>query len=308
MHKKVFITGITGFLGARLANAFLSKGYKVAGLRRNNSDLSRLSEIENRIAFINIESDHWREQVIDSAPSFIIHSAWNGVSAKDRNNWQVQCKNLDLLVELLSLSKTIGVKKFVAFGSQAEYGLFSGIISEDSELKPTTAYGFFKAKAMDILKFFCETEDMNWYWLRLFSFYGEGEDENWFIPSVVNSLMNHKPLEMTKGEQKYAYMYVGDLSEVISKIIESPVISGVYNVSSKTAYPLKEVVERLVEIVGNDNAEIKFGAIPYRNNQPMHIQGDVSKLESQIGFIHETSLDSNLQKVVRCIKTQTSKV
>ncbi len=47
----VLITGITGLVGSFTARHFLAAGYRVAGLKRANSDLSLLQDIENQIVW-----------------------------------------------------------------------------------------------------------------------------------------------------------------------------------------------------------------------------------------------------------------
>jgi dihydroflavonol-4-reductase len=49
--KMVLITGITGLVGSFTARRFLEAGYQVAGLKRQNSDLSLLQGIENQITW-----------------------------------------------------------------------------------------------------------------------------------------------------------------------------------------------------------------------------------------------------------------
>ncbi|MDZ7900689.1 MAG: SDR family NAD(P)-dependent oxidoreductase [Arcicella sp.] len=51
IEKVVLITGITGLVGSFTARRFLEAGYKVAGLKRANSDLSLLQGIENQIVW-----------------------------------------------------------------------------------------------------------------------------------------------------------------------------------------------------------------------------------------------------------------
>jgi nucleoside-diphosphate-sugar epimerase len=105
-------------------------------------------------------------------------------------------------------------------------------------------------------------------------------------------------MDMTPGEQQYAYMYVGDLAQIICDLISSSATSGIYNVSSKYAYSLKDIVEKIIQIIKPLKSHVNFGAIPYRENQPMLIQGDVAKLEKEIGEFKETPFDLNLKKVV----------
>lgn len=41
----------------------------------------------------------------------------------------------------------------------------------------------------------------------------------------------------------------------------------------------------------NPAFELKFGTLEYRKNQSMHIEGDMKKLEDQIGKIHFTDFN-----------------
>lgn len=52
LYIMVLITGITGLVGSFVAKQFLAKGHLVAGLRRANSDLSLVSEIQHQIQWL----------------------------------------------------------------------------------------------------------------------------------------------------------------------------------------------------------------------------------------------------------------
>jgi nucleoside-diphosphate-sugar epimerase len=175
------------------------------------------------------------------------------------------------------------------------------VIDENYILEPKSAYGLSKHLCSQTIKVFCEQNNIDWYWLRLFSFFGEKEASNWFIPTLIKNISDNKPMDMTPGEQRYAYMYIEDLAEIICNLIKSSAISGIYNLSSKNSVSLKEIVEKIINIIKPLKSQVNFGAMPYRDNQPMLIQGEVSKLEGQIGEFNETSFDINLKKVVEYI-------
>jgi nucleoside-diphosphate-sugar epimerase len=300
MSKRVLVTGISGFLGSQIAQKLYDNGFELIALKRNNSVMSRCNDFSENMKYVNI-SENWEQKVIELNPQIIIHSAWEGVGAQERDNWEIQTNNLQFTLKLLSIAKEVNAEKFISFGSQAEYGYFSGSIDENYVIEPKSAYGLNKYLCSQTVKVFCEQNNIDWYWLRLFSFFGEKESINWFIPSLIKNISENKPMDMTPGEQRYAYMYIGDLAEIICNLIKSTASSGIYNLSSKNSVSLKEIVEKIIKIIKPLKSQVNFGAMPYRDNQPMLIQGEVSKLEREIGEFNETSFDTNLKKVVEHI-------
>ena len=282
---KVLITGITGFLGSHIAENLVANNIEVIGLKRNDSDVWRCEEFKDKIQWVAIDDNGFFENELKKY-SFdtVIHGAWIGVESDTRDNWNEQSKNISFLVSLLEVAKTVGVKKFIFLGSQAEYGNIDGKISEDHKTKALNAYGSMKLACLEIVKTFCGTNDMNWIWLRLFSLFGEKENQNWLIPSLIASMLTNKQMDFTPGEQKYAYLYVKDYASIMNKVIKMPVESGVYNISSNQTRTIKSLVEDIRDYV-NPEFILNFGALNYRNNQSMHMEGDILKLCSQIGEV-----------------------
>jgi len=294
------ITGISGFLGSQIAKQLQLEGHKLLATRRSSTNLLRCKEFETEIIWINIENEEWQNEVIGYSPQTIIHSAWLGVSANDRDNWPVQFSNVEFVLNLLLIAKSCKVEKFISFGSQAEYGVFSGIIDENYPITPSSAYASAKVAVSQIINNYSTLNGLNWYWFRLFSFFGEQEDNNWLIPTLIKRIHSLERMDMTPGKQKYAYMYVGDLAKIVSKIVNFDLDSGIYNISSSKAISLLELTEKILKIIKPISSQINFGAIPYRANQSMHIQGSTSKLETALGIkIHEIDFDESLASVVK---------
>ena len=286
--NKVLITGITGFLGSHIAENLIASNIAVIGLKRRNSDIWRCKGFEDAVHWVDIDEEGLYEKEL-SAMDFdtVIHGAWIGVASDLRNDWGEQSKNISFLLSLLEISKNAGASKFIFLGSQAEYGSFNGKINEDYPANAVNAYAGVKLACLELVKTFCLTNNMNWIWLRLFSFFGEKENSNWLIPSLIRLMKVGNQMDFTKGEQKYAYLYVKDFATIMNSLVTSSVQSGIYNVSSSESRTIKSLIEEIRDYV-NPNFVLNFGALPYRLNQSMHMEGDSEKLFSQIGKINST--------------------
>lgn len=294
MRPAILITGITGFLGSHIAENLVSHSIQVIGLKRKDSDVWRCEEFKDKIIWVDIdEKGFFKEELEKHSFDVIIHAAWIGVESDSRDNWNVQSKNIPFLVSLLEVAKTVGVEKFVFLGSQAEYGNIDGKISEDQKTNALNAYGSMKLACLEIVKTFCETNSINWVWLRLFSLFGEKENQNWLIPSLITSMLTTEQMDFTPGEQKYAYLYVKDYALIMKRIITMPVESGVYNISSDQTRTIKSLVEDIRDHI-NPEFILNFGALNYRENQSMHMEGDILKLCSQIGEVEFTDYNEAL--------------
>jgi UDP-glucose 4-epimerase len=296
--NKVLITGITGFLGFHIAEVLISRGISVVGLKRKNSDIWRCEEFKDKIEWVDIlDNGSFINQLVNHSFDTIIHAAWMGVEANDRNNWTEQIKNVTFFVELLEAAKILEVKKIIFLGSQAEYGTINSKISEDFETNAQNAYAATKLACLEILKSFSSINNINWIWLRLFSVFGEKENTNWLIPSLIKSMLSKSETDLTLGEQKYAYLYVKDFAEIMTKIVIKDVESGIYNISSNEVRTIRSLMEDIKNIV-NPEFVLNFGVLQYRSGQSMHMEGDMQKLMAQIGKIEFSNYDIALQSTL----------
>jgi len=293
---KILLTGATGFLGSHIAEELLLQNNELILTKRTSSDLSRCFSFKNKCIWIDIDNDYWQEKICDFSPSIIINSAWGGVNANNRDNWETQLENLNFQQSILDISKKINPRQIIGIGSQAEYGNFSGCIEESYPINPNSAYGAIKFAASLFLKTFSEANNLNWYWIRLFSCFGERESLEWLIPSTINKILKKEKLELTPGDQKYSYLYVKDFSKIISLLLKSNVPSGIYNISGKDPIKIKDLLIKIRDIVDPDY-KLYFGTLPYRDNQSMCVQGDMKKIHQFINTDY-SDFDLSLKKTV----------
>ena len=300
---RVIITGITGFLGSQIAEKLIEEGVTVIGLKRLTSDLWRCRAFIDKVEWVDLV-DGYQEALIKKKPNGLIHSAWMGVEATDRDNWLMQAQNVKFLIELLEIAKQVKLKKIIFLGSQAEYGMINGKTSETSVPISTTAYGCIKLACLQILKTFSELNDLQWIWLRIFSLFGERENDNWLIPSIIKKMQGGSEMDFTKGDQRYAYLYIKDFMEIVSRVFHMDINSGIYNVSGLEVRTLRSIITTIRDLV-KPEFKLNFGAIPYRPHQSMHIEGDMTKLTSQIGQVNFTNFNVALEHTINSYLNQS---
>jgi len=300
MVKRLLITGVTGFLGSNLARELFKSGFQVIALKRASSNLWRCNDFIDKITWVNCDSiNDAVPELIRLRPEILIHTAWSGVKASDRDNWNEQEKNLQFLVSLLGIAKDTGVSRIISLGSQSEYGLFEGSVDEDHQCYPNSAYGAAKLSALILLRAFAEQHHIEWYWIRLFSVFGPGEDKNWLIPSTISNLLDKKQMKLTPCEQKYDYLFVKDFVSGIRKVVENGENrSGIYNMATGESIKLKSILTFLEERISPQKKILQIGALPYRLHQTMNMQGNSDLFFQTFNFKPEYSVFDGLEETI----------
>ena len=118
----VLITGITGLVGSFTARRFLEAGYKVAGLKRANSDLSLLQDIESQIVWH--EGDILDIMSLEKAMAnieYVIHTAAIvSFAPKDRHG--MFKTNVEGTANVVNLCLETPIKKLCFVSSVAALG------------------------------------------------------------------------------------------------------------------------------------------------------------------------------------------
>ncbi len=293
---KAFVTGASGFVGSYLVKVLIDEGHEVLCLKRPSSNLSKLDDYVSKVRWVD-NTDNWKESLVAFQPDIIYHLAWDGVTAKERSVWQKQIGNIIFQQELLDATLAAGSKKYVGIGSQAEYGNFKNKIDESYPVCPMSAYAAAKVAALDIVRAFCEINQIEWYWFRLFPLFGPHESDQWLIPSLIKNIFTQESMDFTPGEQKLSYLYVGECAKAIKAAITADGHSGVYNICSDNPLALKELVVRIRDKVRPD-FKLNFGAFPYRYGQSMYMEGDTTALRRNIYNIVTSDFEQRLSETI----------
>lgn len=274
---KILVTGTTGFIGAAVQSRLVAAGHEV----------------------VTVNLRDWRYPLFGFASGCeaVVHCAWAGVTAKDRDNAELQAENFWMLRFLLEELREHPPEVFITFGSQAE------IYHQGS------AYARAKQKCLNLLQDFLPNHcpiKMRRLWLQLFTVYGEGQSEAWLIPAMVKKLLRNETIALTPGEQEMDFLHVRDVAGAVLAGIHSGA-HGIYEVGSGHAVRLKDLLLALKSITGS-GSKLDFGALPYRPDQIMRACANPNEFNADTGWNPAVDLNEGLREVVEQAKAEIEKV
>ena len=307
---RCLVTGATGHVGAFLTKGLLARGCEVAVLVRPQSDLWRIADVLGQVTVLRGalgDLGQARAPMKAWAPEVVFHLAWSGVTGAFRDDPAQITGNVTGSLELFEAAREAGCRCWVGVGSQAEYGAVDGVLDEDRAPAPVTAYGVAKLCLGLMTGKLCAMTGLRFLWLRLLATYGPMDDARHLLPVVITQLLDGGRPSLTPGEQRWDYLYVGDAVEAICRLVLETQAEGVFNLGSGEAHAVRSLVETARDLI-DPALTLGFGEVPYRPDQVMHLQADISKLVGATGWRPRTTLEEGLRHTIewhRAVRTQT---
>lgn len=121
-EKNILITGITGLVGSFAARRFLAEGFNVVGLKRANSDLSLVQDVESQIVWF--EGDILDILILEKAienVNYVVHAAAI-VSFAPKDRLRMFKTNVEGTINVVNLCLEKKIKKLCFVSSVAALG------------------------------------------------------------------------------------------------------------------------------------------------------------------------------------------
>ena len=300
----MFITGGNGFVGASLVRRLVLEGHHVRIMLRRNSSTERLREVLDKVEIVYADFEHLEsvERSLNARHAdAVIHAAWSGVTAADRDGLAQVTGNLAFTIKICELAARTGCQTFVGIGSQAEYGVADEPLTEDTVLKPVTAYGFAKYTAWSICQKICELAHMRFLWFRLLSAYGPGDDRRHMLPYVIRCLLQRERPKLTRGLQKWDYLYIDDCGLAVDAALKSKA-AGTFVLGSGKSSTIRSVVEMVRDKI-DAGLPLGFGEV---SDSPtvLNLSADISCLTAATGWRPSVSLADGLDRTIAFIQEE----
>jgi nucleoside-diphosphate-sugar epimerase len=301
------VTGASGFLGAALVEGLVERGHSVLAVVRPESDRARLSGVASKVDFAYASLQDLlpiADQVAAFAPDIVFHLGWwGGNSKKYINDADQTLINIPGSMNVVHLARQAGANTFIFYGSGLEYGKFNIPVSESDPAEPTSLYGAAKLATMRMVETLCRFSGIRFCSVRPFWTYGPRDDVNRMVPSLIEKLLDRQRPALTAGEQLWDFLYIDDATEAVIRLAQTPGASGIFNMASGIAVPLRQVAERIRDLI-DPSLALGLGDVPYASDQIMHLQGGISRMKHATGWKPSVGLDEGLRRTIAWHKLQ----
>lgn len=285
MAKTILLTGGTGFLGSNLLRRLTAEDNAVVLVKRSTSNTQRIESLLSNCRSYNIDEAPLEQVFLDHRFDMVLHCATNYGRSQVAITDILQA-NLILPLHLLQLAAQYQVPAFV---------------NTDTILdKRVSAYSLSKKQFSDWLGFF--SDRLLCINVAIEHFYGPGDDPSKFVSSMISKLLaSESEIQLSPGTQKRDFIYVDDVTEAFLKILKfcETGNSGIhrFEVGSGKNVSIRDLLETLKELSGNSTTQLKFGALPFRRNEVMESNVDLTALR-KLGWQPQVALVDGLERTI----------
>jgi len=284
---RVLMTGASGFLGSHLLARMLCESQRpeVTILKRSFSDTRRIAHLLSGICIVDLDRQQMEEAFQDKTYDIVLHCATNyGRGQVSRT--QIIEPNLLLPLRLLDLSAKHGASVFINTDTMLD--------------KNVSDYTLSKQQFSEWLH--RPNANMTCINMLLEHFYGPGDDSTKFVSGLLGALLKEQPeIALTEGLQTRDFIFIDDVADAFLHVVRCAHLqSGYleYEVGSGHPTRLRDFVELARTLCGNTTTQLRFGALPYRPNEPMNVIVDTSRLQA-LGWTSRWTLQEGLKETIR---------
>jgi len=306
-RKKIFITGIAGFIGFHLALKLKERGDIVEGCDNFNSyyepelKKARASILKN--AGIDVHNVDIRNKVEiekifkNSNFTHITHlAAQAGVRYCITHPQAYVDSNLDGFVQMLEISRQFGALPFIYASSSSVYGLNKKIpFSEtDATEHPSNFYGATKKSNELIARSYHNLYKIPVTGLRFFTVYGPWGRPDMAYFNFTKLMLESNPVPLfAEGKMLRDFTYIDDIIQGTIAAIDKSYPDEIFNLGNNQPQSVLELVSAIEEATG---AKATFNHFPAQPGEVQTTYADISKAQKLLSFEPKTSLKEGIEK------------
>ena len=303
----VVVTGVAGFLGSHLADAYLAKGWQVRGI--DNLLGGSLDNVPDGVEFYELDLDDLESiSPVFVGADLVIHAACTAYEGLSVFSPALVVRNtLQISVNAMTASIQAEVPKFVFMSSMARYGDNLGDVFDESLIpKPQDPYGIAKLSAEKLLTNLAEIHGVDLVILVPHNIVGarqKFDDPFRNVASIMTNrmLQGKQPIVYGDGSQQRCFSFIQDVIAPIMTACDSDEAVGeVINIGpDESPITILNLAERLADITG---FELQPIFMPGRPQEVPIALCSSNKARQLLGYKTTVSLDQGLEDLVEWIR------
>ena len=312
---RIFITGMTGFLGYELGTKLREKGHVIGTLVRNvaTSDRPIASNTESMIRGERLEgvsyyygdlTDYLNiyDTLSDFKPDVIIHlAAQTSVAYSFTHTTEVFNVNFLGAVNMAEAARRAlpNLKRFIFSGSVEEYGIQKKFpTKETAELRAASPYGVAKIATEKHLKYLHDAYGFPAIIFRNANSYGRKHNHQFVIESMIHQMYRGKsPVKLGDPTPVRDFIFESDLLAAYILAAESnnkKILGESINIGTARAISIRDLATNVRKITGY-KGKIQWNSFQKRALEIPRLQVDNTKAKKLLKWTPKVSLDKGLR-------------
>lgn len=299
--RKVLIPGGAGFIGSHVTRLFAENQAEV--LVADDLSFGKEEYVDDRAEFVEVDitTERFSEVVRRFDPNIVVNLAaihfipYCNEHPEEAFNVNVMgCRNV-----IRSSLELTDLEALLFASSAAVYPPRTGPNSEQSEANPTDIYGRSKLIGEDLCRLFQRDTGVTTAALRLFNVYGPNETNDHLIPAILDQLDRETPtVELGNLTPARDFVHVRDVAQAFLRVATT-LDKGFerYNVGTGVEHTVEEVAKTIIDASDYD-ATVAQASDRVRESDRPHLQADISKIESEIGWTPTISFEDGIGNLV----------
>jgi UDP-glucose 4-epimerase len=309
--QRIFISGVAGFLGSHLADAFLADGHAVVGI--DNMLGGYEDNVPAACEFHQVDCNDFagvREHM--QGADVVYHCAASAYEGFSVFSPHLVTRNIvTASTGMISAAVACGVRRFVMCSSMARYGTNRVPFTEELTPKPQDPYGIGKVAAELMLRSLADTHGMEWVIAVPHNIIGprqKYDDPYRNVASIFINLMlqGRQPYVYGDGNQRRCFSFISDDVAPLKQMAFDTRCKGeVINIGPDQEFvTINELAETIARLV-------KFDLRPtHTRSRPQEVylaNCSAAKARRLLGYDPRVGLEDGLRYMIDWIRSRGPK-
>jgi nucleoside-diphosphate-sugar epimerase len=305
------ITGVAGFIGARLTEVLIEQGHTVAGIDNLNDAYDvrmkeyRLRKLQSLPGFEFARDDISEREILDRQAKILNQkfdavinlAARAGIRASVEEPWVSLGTNVTGTLNLLELCRQKGIQKFILSSTSSIYGAQAPHPTpEDADTDhPLQPYAASKKAAEVLCHCYHSLYGLDVSVVRYFTVYGPAGRPDMSMFRFIKWISEGQPLQLYgDGEQSRGFTYVEDIVRGTIAALK-PLGYENFNLGGHEVVTMNTLIAMLEEVIGKEAFIERY---PPNRADMLTNWADVSKARNLLGWEPQVDLYQGVKKAV----------